>query len=42
MGPETTKALKALRVAVTVEADPYTVQSLLDAMEKYEAGLGSR
>lgn len=42
IGPETTKALKALRVAVTVEADPYTVQSLLDAMEKYEAGLGSR
>ena len=42
IGPETTKALKTLRVAVTVEADPYTVPSLLDAMEKYEAEQGSR
>jgi len=42
IGPETTKALKVLRVAVTVEADPYTVPSLLAAMEKYEAEQGSR
>lgn len=42
IGPETTKALKALRITVTVEANPYTVQGLLDAMEKYEAEQRSR
>jgi len=42
IGPETSKALAALQITATVEATPYTVPSLLSAMEKYEAEQASQ
>jgi uroporphyrinogen III methyltransferase/synthase len=34
IGPETTKAIQALGLAPTVEADPHTIQGLVEGLEK--------